>query len=69
MPNPDGTRTKDEHRQAILSLMRENVRAGMSPDDALTKASADWQERLRVEGERKIALVERWLRGDRAVTQ
>lgn len=61
MPNPNGTRTRDEHRQAILALAEKHVEQGKSPDDAITAAGAEWRERLRAEGDEKIAGVLKFL--------
>ncbi len=61
--NPDGTRTRAEHERQIRFRMQKNMDAGMDADDALMQASADWQAFLTREGDRKIALVKRWLQG------
>jgi hypothetical protein len=61
LTNPDGSRTRDEHRAAIVERMNAYIAEGMKPDDALTKASADWQTVLKREGEEKIAEAKRLL--------
>jgi hypothetical protein len=61
MPNHDGTRTRDEHRAAIVERMNAYIAKGIDPDESLTKASADWQAYLKHEGDEKIAECRRML--------
>jgi len=60
---PDGTRTRDEHRAEIVRRTNDYVGQGLTPDEALTKASADWQQFLKQEGDEKVAAVKRFLAG------
>ena len=61
MPNPDGTHTEDEHREAILGLASRYVAQGMGADEAIEKAGAAWREHIRAEAAKKIAAVEKFL--------
>lgn len=61
MPMPDGRRTRDEHRREIMGRISANIAAGMDPDTAIDRASADYQNQLKREGEEKIALVKKFL--------
>jgi hypothetical protein len=61
MPNPDGTRTKDEIRTSIRSLMLGYIMDGVDPDEALTKASADVKRDIETEWAGKTAEVLHWL--------
>lgn len=61
MPNPDGTRTRDEHRRELVHRMMEHVNNGVDPDEALTRAAAEHKEQIQREGAQKIADVMRFL--------
>ncbi|MCU1348958.1 MAG: hypothetical protein JWO56_1988 [Acidobacteria bacterium] len=63
MPNPDGTMTGDEISQALFYLFRKHGAAGLSPEDALAAASADFRAIQVAERQAKLALVERFMRG------
>jgi len=65
MPNPDGTRTRDEHRAAIVYLYLKYEEAGMSKEEAMIAAGKEWHDILRREGDEKIAQVTAWLNGSR----
>lgn len=67
MPNPDGTMTRDEHCRDIVVRANAYIALGMAPNDAIAKAGEEHRAAIRADGERKIAAVERWLRGDRRV--
>lgn len=57
MPNPDGTYTRAEHEAAIMGLYVKKVDAGMTPEDAMTAAGAEWRQKIKELGEAKIAYV------------
>lgn len=67
MPNPDGTHTAEEHRREILARANDLiVNNGMPHDDAIALAGRLWRDELKAEGDRKIAEVEKFLRGRRS---
>lgn len=61
MPNPDGTRTRDEHRRELLGRMMEHISNGVDPDEALTRAAAEHKEQIQREGAQKISDVMKFL--------
>ena len=61
MPNPDGTRTKDEHRRELIRRMMDKVHAGMDYEEALVKAGEEYREAIQQEGAEKIAGVMKFL--------
>lgn len=65
MPNPNGTRTRDEHRQAILGRVLGHVMNGKHPDEALTLASAEHKQQIEREADAKVEQVKNWLAGKR----
>ena len=61
MPNPNGTRTRDEHRREIMGRVLGHVMDGVDPDEALTRAAAEHKQHIEREADEKVALVTRWL--------
>jgi hypothetical protein len=66
MPNPNGTHTKDEHRQAIIALAQRHIENGMTPENAFTVAGAEWRDAIKQHGEQKMDEVLRWLNKSRS---
>jgi archaellum biogenesis protein FlaJ (TadC family) len=58
-----GMRTKDEIRADILQRMSRYVAAGVDPDDAMTKASADVRNDIETEWAGKTDAVLSFLKG------
>lgn len=61
MPNPDGTRTRNEHRSELIRRMMDHVHNGIDPDEALTRAAAEHKEQIQREGAEKMAGVMKFL--------
>ena len=61
MPNPDGTRTADEHREEIMRRAGKYVAAGAPPERAIEQAGIDWRNHLAREADEKIAGVMKFL--------
>lgn len=61
MPNPDGTRTRDEHRREILARAQAYVAQGWLAEDAIAQAGEDHNEAIRREGDRKVEQIMRFL--------
>ena len=45
-----------------MALARRHVELGLSPDDAIAKAGAEWREAIKANGEAKADEVLRWLK-------
>ena len=61
MPHPDGTHTKDEHREEILRRAQAYLLAGAPAERALKQAGIDWRHHLAREADEKIAGVMKFL--------
>lgn len=61
MPNPDGTRTRNEIRRQLISRMMNHIHNGIDPDEALTRAASEHQEQIQREGAEKVATVIKYL--------
>lgn len=61
MPNPDGTRTRNEHRRELIHRMMDHVNNGVDPHEAFTRAAAEYQEKIQREGAEKMTAVRRYL--------
>jgi hypothetical protein len=61
MPNPDGTRTRNEHRRELIHRMMTHIHNGVDPDEALTRAATEHREIIEREGAEKIAEVMKFL--------
>lgn len=61
MPNPDGTRTRNEHRREILARAQTYVSLGWLAEDAIDQAGEDHREAIKREGDRKVEQVMRFL--------
>jgi len=61
MPNPDGTRTRNEHRTELIRRMLDHIYNGVDPDEALARASAEYKEQIQREWAHKEAEVMKFL--------
>jgi hypothetical protein len=61
MPNPDGTRTRDEHWAEIAIRADRYQAEGLSVEDAIERAGEDHRAAIQAEGDRKIAEVMKFL--------
>jgi len=61
VPNPDGTRTRNEIRSALIKRWMEKWESGMDKHDALTEASLEMRNEIQTEGAVKMAEVLRAL--------
>ncbi len=56
-----GTMTREDHRQGVLDAYARNIAQGMEPEEAMTKAGADWRAQIAAQGAKEIAGVEKFL--------
>lgn len=61
MPNPDGTRTRNEIRSELIRRTMDYIYNGVDPGEALQRASAEYQEEIRREWAQKEAEMMKFL--------
>jgi len=61
VPNPDGTRTRDEIRRALIRRVYDYVFGGMDPDEALIRASLEVEHEIKIEWANKTHQIYRAL--------